>query len=156
MMPKSGKRFSDKLMRKKKAKRFRVGRSRTGLGLFATGEIAKHALIVEYCGRRIPTARAQEIERRRANKYMFEIDSRWTIDGSSRRNLARYVNHFCEPNVEAELVRGRMMYRALAPIAAGEEITADYGEEYYELYLAASGCRCADCAARENSLTSRA
>lgn len=127
-------------------KPFRVGRSRTGLGLFATEPIAKDALIVEYRGRRIATARAQEIERQRANKYMFEIDARWTIDGSSRRNLARYVNHACEPNAEAELVGGRMMYRALQAISAGEEITLDYGEEYYELYLAKTGCRCAACA----------
>jgi len=139
----------------KRPNQFRVGRSRTGFGLFATVPIAKHALIVEYCGRRITTRRAREIERRRANKYMFEIDSRWTIDGSARRNIARYVNHSCEPNAEAELVRGRMMYRALAPIAAGEEITVDYGKEYYDLYLAADGCRCAPCAARDNSLMSR-
>jgi SET domain-containing protein len=138
----------------KSTKKFRIVRSRTGLGLFATGEIAKRALIVEYSGRRIPTPRAQEIERRRANKYLFEIDARWTIDGSARRNLARYVNHSCQPNAQAELLRGRMMYRALKAIAAGEEITVDYGEDYYELYLAAGGCRCAPCAGRENSLTS--
>ena len=127
-------------------KLFRVGRSRTGLGLFASQTIAKDALIVEYRGRRIPTARAQQIERQRANKYMFEIDARWTIDGSARHNLARYVNHSCEPNAEAKLVRGRMMYRALQAIPAGEEITIDYGEEYYELFLAKEGCRCATCA----------
>ena len=127
---------------------FRVGRSRTGLGLFASEPIAKGALIVEYRGRRIPTPRAQEIERQRGSKYMFEIDARWTIDGSSRRNLARYVNHSCEPNAEAELVRGRMMYRALQTIPASEEITIDYGEEYYDLYLAKPGCRCATCIPR--------
>ncbi len=128
-------------------KLFRVGRSRTGLGLFASETIAKDALIVEYRGRRIPTPRAQQIERKRANKYMFEIDTRWTIDGSARHNLARYVNHSCEPNAEAELVRGRMMYRALQAIPAGQEITIDYGEEYYELFLAKDGCRCVACAA---------
>ena len=144
MIPKSGNRFSDKIMRKTN-KPFRIARSRTGLGLFAAEPIRKRALIVEYSGRRIPTAKAQDIERRRANKYMFEIDARWTIDGSSRRNLARYVNHACKPNAQAELVRGRMMYRARKNIAAGEEITVDYGEEYYELYLAMTGCRCPAC-----------
>ena len=76
---------------------------------------------------------------------MFEINSRWTIDGSSRRNMARYVNHSCEPNAEAELVRGRMMFRAVETIAAGDEITIDYGEEYVELYFAKSGCKCVGC-----------
>ena len=141
-------------MRKKNKNPFRVGRSRTGLGLFAIEPIPNRALIVEYRGRRIPTVHAQEIEQQRGAKYMFEIDARWTIDGSSRRNLARYVNHSCEPNAQAELVRGRMMYRALKTIPAGEEITIDYGEDYYEIYLAAGGCRCAPCAGRENSLTS--
>ena len=129
----------------KDKKPFRIARSRTGLGLFATEAIARRALIVEYSGQRIPTAKAQEIESRRANKYMFEIDARWTIDGATRRNLARYVNHSCKPNAEAELVRGRMMYRARKNIATGEEITVDYGEEYYELYLAKGGCRCSAC-----------
>src|SRR5664279_2797330 len=143
-------------MMPKKPKPFRVGRSPTGLGLFATKPIRKRALIVEYSGRRIRTVLAQQIEQQRGAKYMFEIDARWTIDGSSRRNLARYVNHSCTPNAEAELVRGRMMYRALKTIPAGEEITIDYGEDYYELYLAKSGCRCAACVGPENGLISRA
>jgi SET domain-containing protein len=129
----------------KAAKPYRVGRSRTGLGLFATAPIDERALVIEYKGRRIPTKRAQEIEKRRANKYLFEIDRHWTIDGSSRRNLARYVNHACDPNTEAELLRGRMMFRAVKPIAPGEEITLDYGEEYIELYFGAGGCLCATC-----------
>jgi len=130
-----------------KPKKFRVGRSNTGLGLFATETIPKRTLIVEYTGRRIPTVKAQEIESRRANKYMFEINTRWTIDGSSRRNMARYANHACEPNAEADWVRGRMMYRALETIRAGDQITIDYGEEYLELYLAKTGCKCAACKA---------
>ena len=132
-----------------KLKPFRVGRSRTGLGLFATESIKKRCLVVEYSGRRIPTVRAQEIERRRANKYLFEINGRWTIDGSSRRNLGRYVNHACEPNTEAELLRGRMMIRAIADIAPGDEITYDYGEEYLELFFGKTGCLCASCAKSE-------
>lgn len=128
-----------------KSRPFRVGRSRTGLGLFATETIAKRSLIVEYKGRRIPTRLAQEIERHRANRYLFEIDKRWTIDGSTRRNFARYINHACKPNSEAELLRGRMMIRAIANIAPGEEITYDYGEEYMELYFGKSGCLCMGC-----------
>jgi SET domain-containing protein len=123
---------------------YRVGRSATGLGLFATGPIAKNTEIIEYRGRRIPTSMAQELDRRRANKYLFEIDRRWTIDGSTRRNLARYVNHACEPNAEAVLRRGRMMFYALEPIPAGAEITIDYGEEHVALYFK-NGCRCPAC-----------
>ncbi len=130
---------------RKPAKPYRVGRSRTGLGLFATAPIAKRTLVIEYTGHRIPTKLAQEIEKRRANKYLFEIDRRFTIDGSARTNLARYVNHACKPNTEAELLRGRMMFRAVKNIAPGEEITLDYGEEYIDLYFGKTGCLCASC-----------
>ena len=87
----------------KKPKKFRVGRSNTGLGLFATETIPKHELIVEYTGRLISNAKARELESTRANRYLFELNSRWTIDGSSRRNLARYCNHSCEPNCIIEI-----------------------------------------------------
>jgi SET domain-containing protein len=126
------------------AKPFRVGRARTGLGLFATAPIDKHALIVEYRGRRIPTAEAQARERRYGSKYMFEINNRWTIDGSSRRNLARYVNHSCRPNAEAEIVRGRILICAIKRIAPGDEITLDYGREYFDLFFKL-GCLCPAC-----------
>jgi SET domain-containing protein len=124
---------------------FRVGRSSAGLGLFATEPIAKGAAVVVYRGRRIATAAARERERRRGAKYMFEIDQRWTIDGSSRRNLARYINHACRPNTEAVLRKGAMVFVALRAIAPGEEITLDYGEEYFDLFIKPSGCRCAAC-----------
>lgn len=123
----------------------RVGRSRTGLGLFAAAPIKKRALVVEYSGERISTKEARAREKRYGSRYMFEIDARWTIDGSCRSNLARYVNHSCRPNTEAELIRGRMMYRATRPIAAGEEITIDYGEDYFALFIAKRGCRCIAC-----------
>ena len=134
-------------MAARKDRPFRVGRARTGLGLFATAPIAKGDTIVEYVGERIPTRVAQELDRRRANKYLFEIDRHWTIDGSSRKNLARYVNHACKPNAEAELVRGRMLYRAVRRIRLGEEITIDYGEEHMQLYFR-HGCKCAGCGSK--------
>src|ERR1700727_3098719 len=112
------------------ARLVRVGRAATGLGLFAARPIAERAYIATYRGKRIPTAEAHRRERSPAGaKYMFEIDRRWTIDGSSRRNLGRYINHACKPNAEAVMRRGRMIFVALRDIAAGEEITLDYGEE---------------------------
>jgi SET domain-containing protein len=131
-------------MRKRLRKSFRVGRSRTGLGLFATVPIEKGTCIVEYEGRRIAHAHAQRLEAR-GNRYMFEINRRWTIDGSSRRNLARYANHSCRPNARSELVKGRIVLRAVKTITPGEEITYHYGKEYFEMFLRAAGCRCARC-----------
>ncbi len=133
------------------ARSFRVGRSATGLGLFAVQPIAPDTPIVTYRGRRIPTAIAHERERRLGAKYMFdEINRRWTIDGSSRRNLARYVNHSCRPNAEAALRGGRIVFVAVRAIAPGEEITLDYGDEYFDLFIRARGCRCAACGAKQS------
>ena len=84
---------------------------------------------------------------------MFEINRQWTIDGSSRRNLGRYINHSCRPNAEAQLRQGRIEFVALRAIAPGEEITLDYGEDYFDLFIKASGCRCAACAAKGEKRT---
>src|ERR1700733_13954685 len=130
------------------ARPVRVGRSATGLGLFATKAIARRAPIVSYRGRRIPTAEAHERERRFGAKYMFELNRTWTIDGSARRNLRRYGNPNCRPNAGSVVSKGRMRFVALRPITAGEEITIDYGEEYLALFFKKSGCRCAACHAK--------
>src|SRR6267142_5964636 len=84
---------------------FRVGRSRTGLGLFATEPIKKRTIIVEYKGRRITNAEADRLETLNS-RYMYELNSRWTVDGSSRSNVARYANHSCRPNAESDVIRG--------------------------------------------------
>ena len=82
-------------------KPYRIGRSRTGLGLFATMPIKKGTRIIRYFGPildcRIPEQ--DEIE----NKYLFELNGRWTIDGSVRKNVARYINHSCRPNAESDV-----------------------------------------------------
>ena len=130
------------------SKLFRVGRSRIGLGLFATMPIAKGMAIVEYKGRRLSTHEAHEREQRTGHKYMFELNSLWSIDGSSRRNLARYVNHACQPNTEFELVKGKLILCACKALVPGDEITCDYGSDYFELFIAPIGCRCVTCAAK--------
>ncbi len=123
---------------------FRVGRSATGLGLFATEPIKRAALVAIYHGRRILLEEARRRERRGA-KYMFGLDDRWAIDGSSRRNVARYMNHSCDPNATAVVRKGRIVFVALRAIAPGEEITFDYGREYFNLFIKEGGCRCAAC-----------
>jgi uncharacterized protein len=123
---------------------FRVGRSVTGLGLFATKPIKRTAYIATYRGRRISTEEADRRERLGA-KYMFELNSRWTIDGSSRWNVARYLNHSCRPNVKPVLRNGRIVFVALRRVAPGEEIAYDYGQKYFDYFLRNKGCRCAAC-----------
>jgi uncharacterized protein len=126
---------------------FRIGRSLTGLGLFATKPIKRTAYIATYRGQRISTEEADRREARGA-KYMFELNRRWTIDGSSRWNVARYLNHSCRPNAKPVLRKGRIVFTALRRIAPGEEITYDYGREYFDFFFKSAGCRCAACHAK--------
>lgn len=126
-------------------KPFRVGRSLTGLGLFATREIQKGTFIIEYVGPRLSN---EEVSRRRNTRYLFEVSSRWTIDGSPRWNIARYINHSCRPNAEAVVSRGRIRIKAIKRIKPGDEITYNYGKNYFETFIKPIGCKCGACIAR--------
>ena len=95
-------------------RKYRIGRSKSGLGLYATKPFRKREYIVTYRGRRLPNAEADRLEAR-GSRYMFEINTRWTIDGSKRWNVARYVNHSCRPNAEAIERRGPIIVYVRAP-----------------------------------------
>ncbi len=126
-------------------KPYRIGRSKTGLGLFATKPIKKGTKIIRYFGPMLDCRKKKDdaVE----NKYLFQINGRWTIDGSVRKNTARYINHACRPNAESDVnSRRRTVYiRAIKNIAPGEEINYDYGTEYFKEYLKPIGCKCAAC-----------
>jgi uncharacterized protein len=126
-------------------KPYRVGRSRTGLGLFATKPIKKGAKIIRYFGPLLDSRKKKDdaIE----NKYLFELNGRWTIDGSVRKNIARYINHACKPNAESDVNprKRKVVIRAIKKIEPGEEINYDYGTDYFKAYLKPIGCKCAAC-----------
>jgi hypothetical protein len=126
-------------------KPYRVGRSRTGLGLFATKPIKKGAKIVRYFGPLLDSKKKKDdaIE----NKYLFELNGRWTIDGSVRANIARYINHACKPNAESDVKprKRKVVIRAIKNIEPGEEINYDYGTDYFKAYLKPIGCKCDAC-----------
>lgn len=125
---------------RKVQKKLRVRRSAPGmgLGLFADEPIRKGEFIIEYTGELITN---EEADKRRT-RYLFEIDERYTIDGATRSNLARYMNHFCKPNVEAEIEAGQINFYALRDIAVGEELGYDYGKEYTDEFIKPGTCRC--------------
>ena len=126
-------------------KSYRVGRSKTGLGLFATKPIKKGASIIPYTGRLLDCTKKEEDAI--ANKYLFEITKRWTIDGSVRENIARYINHGCRPNAEPDVLprKRQVLIRAIRNIEAGEEISYHYGNAYYKTFLKPIGCKCRSC-----------
>jgi chemotaxis protein histidine kinase CheA len=126
-------------------KPYRVGRSRTGLGLFATQRIKKGTKIIRYFGPLLDSKKKKDdaIE----NKYLFELNNRWTIDGSVRKNVARYINHACKPNAESDVRprKRKVFIRAIKNIEPGDEINYDYGTDYFKAYLKPIGCKCAAC-----------
>jgi uncharacterized protein len=126
-------------------KPYRIGRSRTGLGLFATKPIKKGTKIIRYFGPLLDSKKKKDdaIE----NKYLFELNGRWTIDGSVRKNIARYINHACKPNAESDVKprKRKVVIRAIKNIEPGEEINYDYGTDYFKAYLKPIGCKCDAC-----------
>src|SRR3989338_4746534 len=123
--------------------RFAVRKSKpgTGHGLFATSSLRKGDFILEYKGRNIPTTEADTSD----SRYLFEIDGEWTIDGSPRFNIARYINHSCKPNCEADMRDSHILIYATRDIAKSEELSIDYGEEYFDEFIKPIGCKCAGC-----------
>lgn len=126
---------------------FRIGRSRTGLGLFATKPIKRRVRLAEYKGPRLTLEEAEKAEAR-GNRYLFEVNSRWTIDGKARSNVARYFNHSCTPNTDVTIRSGRVFVYALRAIEPGEELTYNYGIDYLKNVIGKSRCKCNRCRRR--------
>ena len=122
-------------------------KSSAGFGLFATRAYKKGERVIEYIGRVIPLA--EEYTSR--SKYLFEVNSRTTIDGTTRENTARYINHSCRPNCEPNIKKGHIYIDTIKGIKAGEEFTYDYGEEYVKEHIKPFGCRCAKCATQKKT-----
>lgn len=120
---------------------YEVKRSSAGLGLFASTPIKRGTYIIEYTGRVLKGKEMDPVN----NKYLFETSAVRMIDGSARSNTARYINHSCKPNCEPEITAGRVFIKAIKRIEVGDELTYDYGKEYFDMYIKPYGCRCVSC-----------
>lgn len=121
-----------------------VKRSRAGLGLFADEDIPKDAFVIEYFGEVIPTEEADL----RGGKFLFDISKTKVVDGKSRANIARYINHACKPNCETDVRGGRIYVYTRRKIKKGEELSYDYGKEYFDEFIRPHGCQCVSCRAK--------
>lgn len=110
-----------------------------GRGGFAVVKIGKGEKVGEYRGKLI--SKEESLAKQQAgNEYIFDLDEEHDLDGAVDWNPARFVNHSCTPNCEAQLDEGRIWLVALREIAAGEELSFNYGyslEDYQE-----HPCRC--------------
>lgn len=107
-----------------------------GRGVFARDFIPKGEHIIEYIGERITKSEAWRREQQRlaraaagrsSSVFIFEINRIFDLDGNVPGNPARWINHSCAPNCEAQEDGGRIWIVALRDIAPGEELTFDYG-----------------------------
>jgi SET domain-containing protein len=110
-----------------------------GTGGYARQAIPAGARVIEYVGERI--TKAESLAQCEAdNVYIFTIDDQFDLNGNVDWNPARFLNHGCAPNCEAEQDEERIWILALRDIEAGEELTFNYGydlEDYRE-----HPCRC--------------
>lgn len=110
-----------------------------GMGGFARCKIKKGAPLIEYVGEKITKAEAGE-RIAADNPFIFCLDDEFDVDGDVKWNPARFLNHSCEPNAEAEIFDDQIWILALREIRPGEEITFNYSYdlENYEEHP----CRC--------------
>lgn len=125
--------------------KLRVGKSLSGKGVFAMEGIPKGKRIIEYVGRSVPVEEQGTI----AGRYLFWTGRKKMIDGNIKENLARYINHSCRPNCEADGPSGKVFIYSIRKIKVGEELTYDYGEEYFEDYIKPVGCKCVKCRSKK-------
>jgi len=107
-----------------------------GWGVFAARPFKEREFIAEYAG----TLR----KRRRSDKknaYCFEYivtpdqSTRYVIDAREQGGVARFINHSSEPNLQSALATvdgiSHVILYTLRPIAEGEQLSYDYGPDYW-------------------------
>ena len=106
-----------------------------GRGVFAVEPIATGTRIIEYKGEHIDwdeALRRHPHDPEQPNHtFYFSLDNGDVIDGKKKGNEAKWINHSCSPNCEAEEIedragKPRVWVRALCDIAVGEELFYDY------------------------------
>ena len=97
-----------------------------GTGGYARANITKGTKLIEYVGRKITKAES-EIQCEGDNVFIFTLDDEFDLDGNVGWNPARFINHSCAANCEAEWDEDRLWIVALRNIQPGEELSFNYG-----------------------------
>ena len=123
-----------------------------GNGIKATCDIKKNLKIIQYIGEKITKKegdlRSSERIKKFLNKknvgsvYIFELNSRYDIDGSPLYNKARYINHSCDPNCEVEIIKNEIWITSIKKIKKGDELFYDYGYVFDKDDYADHVCKC--------------
>ena len=93
-------------------------------GVYTTAPIKRWSVVAEYTGPRLTNAQADDIYEYSPRTYLFGlVDGIHVIDGDG---IAAFINHSCDPNCEADEIKGRVIIRAIRNVSAGEELAYDY------------------------------
>ena len=103
-------------------------------GVFALEDIASEEMVVEYIGEyideKVANLREKLYEKQGYDHYMFRVDDNLIIDATKKGNLARFINHSCDPNCYTRIINVnntlRVVIYSKMQIKAGEELTYDY------------------------------
>jgi SET domain-containing protein len=134
-----------------RGRRIQVRRSGVhGKGVFALQPLAEGETIIEYTGKVITWKQAQKAHPHDPDDpnhtFYFHIDDKRVIDAAVGGNAARWINHACDPNCEADEQDGRIFIKALRDLRPGEELFYDYGlvidERYTPKLKKQFECRC--------------
>ena len=113
-------------------KYFRKRSGINNLGLFAGRDIKKGEKVIEYKGRKFTHKQVEEDDRFDNSKaiYLFTLNERYVLDGDTKTNTAKYINHSCDPNCEVDIIKGKIWIIAIKDIKKGDELSYDYGFGY--------------------------
>ena len=116
-----------------------------GDGVYTTAPIKSRALVAEYTGPRLTNSQADDIYEHSPRTYLFGlVDGEHVVDGDG---IAAFINHSCDPNCEADEIKGRVIIRAIRSIGPGEELAYDYNlydgdlDDSAPCYCGAKRCR---------------
>jgi len=108
-----------------------------GRGIFAIKDIPKKTKIVEYKGKKITKKQADKIYEKSVESaeknnnsittYLFELNKKYDLDGNIKDNIAKYINHSCNPNCEVVNEDDHIWIYSIKDIKKDEEISFDYG-----------------------------
>ena len=112
-------------------------------GLYAKYDIKSGTKIIEYKGKIISVEKSEKSSKfdNRKAIYLFNINKKYDLDGDFKFNIARLINHSCDPNCEVDGVGLKIWIYAIKNIKKGEELSYDYGFSFDKDYKQFP-CRC--------------
>lgn len=128
-----------------------------GNGVFATRDLPAGTEIIDYRGRLLTHRQADRLYEGTVDSghtFLFTLNDKYVIDGNVGGNVAKWINHSCDPNCRAWSIDAengdpradRVSIEAVRDIRAGDELTYDYGirlaERHTPRLKAIWACRC--------------